>query len=385
MATQRSGVSGATANLAALKAQRDDAAKLLERQQALATSGLVPERDLESVRANFKTAEARYSQAIAQLDQAKVSEQTAGSAGLAAAKAQVQQAQAQVQQAQATLRLAEVNLSHTTITSPIDGVVVSRNVDVGQTVAASLSAPTLFTIANDLTKMQVIASIDQADIGSINAENRVIFTVDAFPGQNFQGTINQIRLNAVNVQNVVTYNVVVDVKNPDLKLKPGMTANLTFSIAERNDVLKIPNAALRFRPQDITQEKVRELLRGAAGGDSGRERKPESAQSPESGGKAKQPDNAKSASTEPKRGRKDQQSGDGGNRPASDAGGRRDEQRISGFTPATAMMLEGQWRLVWVLDANKKPQPRKAQIGISDGTATEILQGDLKEGDQILR
>src|SRR5262245_46979038 len=187
-------------------------------------------------------------------------EPTSASSGLAQAKAQVKQARAQIQQIESALKMAEVNLSYTTISSPIDGVVVSRNVDKGQTVAASLQAPTLFTIANDLTQMQVIANIDQADIGVINQGNRVSFTVDAFPGHNFGGTINQIRLSPQNVQNVITYNVVIDVKNPDLKLKPGMTANLTLTIAERQDALKIPNAALRFWPQGVPQEKRRELL-----------------------------------------------------------------------------------------------------------------------------
>src|SRR5499426_303676 len=260
--TQRAGVSGANANLAGLKAQRDDAQSLLRRQEALAKAGLIPERDLETARTNSNAAEARYNQAAAQLDQARVSERSAASSGLAQAKAQVKQARAQVQQTEASLKLAEVNLSRTTITSPIDGVVVSRNVDKGQTVAASLSAPTLFTIANDLTQMQVIANIDQADIGVINQGNRVSFTVDAFPGHNFGGTINQIRLSPQNVQNVVTYNVVIDVHNPDLKLKPGMTANLTMTVAERSNVLKVPNAALRFRPQGVTPEKIRELMRG---------------------------------------------------------------------------------------------------------------------------
>ena len=140
-----------------------------------------------------------------------MSERTSASSGLAQAKAQVKQAKAQIQQIEVALKMAEVNLSYTTITSPIDGVVVARSVDKGQTVAASLQAPTLFTIANDLTQMQVIANIDQADIGVINQSNRVSFTVDAFPGQNFNGTINQIRLSPQNVQNVVTYNVVIDV------------------------------------------------------------------------------------------------------------------------------------------------------------------------------
>src|SRR5437763_2197480 len=170
-------------------------------------------------------------------------------------QAQVQQATAQVQQTQAALNLAEVNLSHTIIASPIDGIVVSRDVNVGKTVAASLSAPTLFTIANDLTQMQVIANIDQADIGLVENAKSVKFTVDAFPGKDFDGKIEQMRLNPQNVQNVVTYNVVIDVDNPDQKLKPGMTANLTITIDERNGVLKVPNAALRFTPQDASAQR----------------------------------------------------------------------------------------------------------------------------------
>ena len=260
--TQRAGVSGANANLAALKAQRDDAQSLLRRQESLAKDGVIPVRDLEASRTSYNAAEARYNQAAAQLDQARVSERTSVTSGLAQARAQVKQAKAQIQQIEVALKMAQVNLSYTTISSPINGVVVARSVDKGQTVAASLQAPTLFTIANDLTQMQVIANIDQADIGVINQSNRVSFTVDAFPGHNFNGTINQIRLSPQNVQNVVTYNVVINVRNPDLKLKPGMTANLTLTIAERQNALKIPNAALRFWPQGVPQEKRRELLRG---------------------------------------------------------------------------------------------------------------------------
>src|SRR5262249_57682217 len=144
------------------------------------------------------------------------------------------------------VKWAEGNLAHRTITSPIDGIVVSRDVSVGQTVAASLSAPTLFTIANDLTQMQVIANIDQADIGLVEQAKSVKFSVDAFPGKDFVGTIQQMRLNPQTVQNVVTYNVVIDVKNPEQTLKPGMTANLVITIDERNNVLKVPNSALRF-------------------------------------------------------------------------------------------------------------------------------------------
>ena len=146
-------------------------------------------------------------------------------------------------------------------------MVVSRDVNVGQTVAASLSSPTLFTIANDLTQMQVIANIDQADIGLVEQAKGVSFTVDAFPGAEFKGTIQQMRLNPQNVQNVVTYNVVIDVSNPEQKLKPGMTANLEITIDERNNVLKVPNAALRFTPQAGTGQ--RQTTQGGASNRSG--------------------------------------------------------------------------------------------------------------------
>src|SRR5205085_5144026 len=186
------------------------------------------------------------------------------------AQAQVRKATAQVTQAQAALNLAQVNLAHTTITSPIDGIVVSRDVNVGQTVAASLSAPTLFTIAKDLTQMQVIANIDQADIGLVEQAKSVKFSVDAFPGKDFEGKIAEMRLNPVNVQNVVTYNVVINVDNPEQKLKPGMTANLTITIDESNNVLKVPNSALRFRPQNVNGQSG-----NSAGGNGGGQRSEE--------------------------------------------------------------------------------------------------------------
>ena len=524
--TQRAGVSGANANLAALKAQRDDAQSLLRRQEALAKGGLIPERDLESARTSFNAAEARYNQASAQLDQARVSERTSASSGLAQAEAQVKQAKAQLQQNEASLKLAEVNLDHTTIRSPIDGVVVSRNVDKGQTVAASLQAPTLFTIANDLTQMQVIANIDQADIGVVNQSNRVSFTVDAFPGHNFGGTINQIRLSPQNVQNVVTYNVVIDVQNPDLKLKPGMTANLTMTIAERNDVLKIPNAAMRFRPSGVTPEKIRELMRGGdtqAGAGAGREAGKDTAKDAGKDAAAKDAgkDTAQTAGRGAGRGdgnaerrgnRADGQqraadgggqypggrrgasgsdgAGGGGERTAGmgrggggpdgaggggerragmgrggggpdgaggggggerrawmgrggggpdgaagggerragmgrgggqDGGGggggrrggmgrggggqdgaggpggggqRRDQAGRGGGSgpdgggnrpgPSNLPIQEVQVRIVWVLGPDKKAQPRRIKLGITDGTATEVIEGDLKEGDLII-
>lgn len=360
---QQAGVSSANANLLALKAQLDDTASLLKRQEALAASGLVPERDLETARANYKAADARYKQALAQVEQARSSELSSSTAGLAQAEAQIKQTQAQVKQAEASLRLAEVNLSNTTIRSPIDGVVVSRDVDVGQTVAASLSAPTLFTIANDLTQMQVIANIDQADIGAINQENKVTFTVDAYTGRRFEGEIKEIRLSPQNVQNVVTYNVVINVQNPDQKLLPGMTANLTFAVAERKGVLKVPNAALRFTPKDMTPEKIREILRNQRGG-QGQEQQAQPAEGQQGG----QPAQAESGERQGRRGQ-------GQEGQASEGGGRR------GGTGAPG---EGQSRVVWVMGADNKPQPRRVRLGISDGTATEVIDGNLQEGETII-
>lgn len=354
----QAGVSGAEANVAVLKAQQDDALSLLRQQESLLKAGVIAQRDYEVAQTTYRTAEARYKQAIAQLDQAKLAEQSSSSAGIAQsqaaveqsqaqvqqAQAQVQQATAQVQQAQAALSLAEVNLSHTTITSPIDGVVVSRDVNVGQTVAASLSAPTLFTIANDLTQMQVIANIDQADIGLVEQAKSVKFSVDAFPGQEFDGQIAEMRLNPVNVQNVVTYNVVINVENPEQKLKPGMTANLTITIDERNNVLKAPNSALRFTPQDANS---RRNNGGAGGQNQGQGRR-----------RQQQSENTEGATE----------------------GGARENR----FALPSAPVLPGQRRVVWVLGADGKPERRRITVGLSDGSATEIVDGDLKEGDMVI-
>ena len=356
----QAGVTGAEANVAVLKAQQDDALSYLRQQESLAQSGVIAQRDLDVAKTSYKTAEARYDQAVAQLNQAKLSQQSSVSSGLAQSQAQVQQsqaqvqqsqaqvqqAQAQVQQAEAALQLAEVNLSHTTIASPIDGVVVSRDVSVGQTVAASLSAPTLFTIANDLTQMQIIANIDQADIGLVEQAKSVKFSVDAFPGKDFDGKIQQLRLNPQNVQNVVTYNVVIDVNNPDQKLKPGMTANLIITIDERNNVLKVPNSSLRFTPQDAGVRRGQGQGQGSGNGGGQRRRQ--------------QSDNA---------------ANNGGNQQGSGE---------SRFAPASAPVLEGQTRLVWVLGQDGKPQARRIKVGLTDGTATEVIDGNLQEGETVI-
>ena len=185
---------------------------------------------------------------VQQLDAAKAAWQSAAAA-VNAGKAQVTQSAAQVQQKAAAVTVARTNLDHTTIRSPIDGTVVARSVDVGQTVAASLQAPTLFTIAQDLTKMQVYVSTDESDVGAIRTGQPVTFKVDAIPTESFTGRVSQVRLNATTVQNVVTYTTVVDFDNPQMKLFPGMTAYVTIPVATADNVMKVPNAALRFTPQ----------------------------------------------------------------------------------------------------------------------------------------
>jgi HlyD family secretion protein len=194
---------------------------------------------------------------VAQHDSALAHEQALASAIRTAEvqrrvqEAALQTARDQVEQKQAALAQTQINLDHTTIRSPVDGIVVNRAVDVGQTVAATLQAPTLFTIAQDLTRMQVEASVDESDIGRIRAETPVTFTVDAFPGEVFVGTVTQIRKAPQVVQNVVTYTVVVAVANPAARLVPGMTASVRFVTEQRAGVLKVPNTALRFRPPGV--------------------------------------------------------------------------------------------------------------------------------------
>lgn len=367
----QAGVSSSQANLAVLKAQQDDALSLLKQQESLLKSGVIAQRDYDVAKTAYQAAQARYNQAAAQLNQSVYAEQSAAGAGIAQAQAQVQQSQAAVQQsqaqvqqaeaqvkaAQASLQLAQVNLTHTTIISPIDGIVVSRTVDVGQTVAASLSAPTLFTIANDLKQMQVIANIDQADIGLVEQAKSVKFSVDAFPGKDFDGKIEEMRLNPTNVQNVVTYNVVIDVSNPEQKLKPGMTANLTVTIDERNNVLKVPNAALRFTPQDASVQRAGANQSGAGNG---------SGQGRRQGANAGQ-DNANAA-------------------PASSTGQNNSQQGGERkFASASSPVLEGQTRVVWVLGADNKPQARRIKVGLTDGVSTEVAEGTtLQEGEMVI-
>ncbi len=355
IANQQANIKASQANVEVNRVQRDDAFDVVKRNQAL--QNVIASRDIQASQAAANAAAARYEQAVAQLGQVQ--------AGLAQSKAKLDQAKAALAQAQAQLTQQQANLDHSIIASPIDGVVVSRAVDIGQTVAASLQAPTLFTIANDLTKMQVLASIDEADVGQIKQGIKAHFNVDAFPGQTFTGEITQLRLNAQTTQNVVTYSAVIDVANPELKLRPGMTANITIPVAQAENALTVPNAALRFKP-NLSEEELRAKMEAhrnqrqgeRQGGDQGAQSQPSDAQ-------GQQP-----AEQGQRQGRpRDGQAAQGqGNQPNAGAGG--DNQR------------RGQ--MVWVLVGDKQIEPRFVRTGLTNGRVTEITGGELKEGDTVI-
>jgi HlyD family secretion protein len=294
------------------------------------------EAKVSQARANLQSAEAGVEKAVAVLQDANRtldrnrtlwdrnyiarSDLDTSETNQQSATAQLSVAKAQVGQARAALQQEETTLQYTRILSPVDGVVISRNVDVGQTVAASFQTPTLFSIAQDLTRMQIDTNVDEADIGRIRVGQTVQFTVDAYPDTLFPGKVAEVRNAPTTIQNVVTYDVVVKVANPELKLKPGMTANVSIITALEKDVLKVPNAAIRFKWQPAGAESDR----GSAGGASG-------------AGRAK-------------------------------AGG-----------VANATKTQG----VWVLDG-KKPRRVPVTLGINDGNNTAVISGELKEGDAAI-
>src|SRR5436309_3184257 len=255
--------------------------------------------------------------------QALVAKQNSSQQDLDQAMANLHQAEANLKIKQGALDKAKADLDHCTITSPVDGEVISRNVDVGQTVAASLQAPVIFTIANDLTKMQIDANVAEADVGVVTVDQNVDFSVDAFPNRTFHGKVVQVRNAPITVQNVVTYDTVIGVNNKDLKLKPGMTANVSIIIAHKDDVLQLKNAALRFRPPD--------------------------------------------AATEPRTGQRG-----GGPRAGGPPGGQR---------PTGARERKPE-RTVYELSFGR-PKPLQIKTGISDGVLTEVTEG-LKEGDKVV-
>ncbi len=277
------------------------------------------------------------------------------------ATAQMRQAEAQVQSSEAALQNAKVQLSYCTIYAPVDGVVISRSVDVGQTVAASFNTPTLFVIANDLKKMQIDALVSEADIGGVRTNEPVDFNVDAFPYTTFHGEVSQIRYGAITNQNVVNYDCVISVNNSDLKLLPGMTANVSIITAQKHDALKIPNAALRWRPPEtVAAENQTNTLAMSAG------------ESPAAGRDAG--------------GRGGRGGGRGGPSGGGRGGGRGGAGRGANGNGSPQMN-----RTVYVLPPSAglagapavKPQAVQVTVGISDGVTTEVL-GGLKEGDQVV-
>ena len=284
----RSNVARSKADLAQRKRERD-------RVQSLVAQEFVSQNDVDVALTNYQSAEA----------QLRVSE-------------------AQVKQAEAVLNAADLELKYTVIRSPVDGVVVARNVEVGQTVASSFATPNLFLIALDLTKMQVDTNVSESDIGGITEGKGAAFSVDAYPGVRFEGVIRQVRLAPINVQNVVTYNVVVAVDNKDLRLKPGMTANVSIVVAQKDQVLKVPNAALRFSPP----------------------------QSERTGG--------------------------------ASSGGKPVKVDAGSYSLDGSANSGGQARKVWKLGVTGEPEAVVVHTGISDGVSTEVLDGAVAEGDMVV-
>jgi HlyD family secretion protein len=275
------------------------------------------EGDLASAKASLELAKVTASRT-----QELFARKTSSQADVDQAMATLHQAEANVKIKQGALDKAKADLDHCTITSPIDGVVISRSVDVGQTVAASLQAPVIFAIANDLTKMQIDSNVAEADVGVVSIDQNVDFTVDAFPMQTFQGKVVQVRNAPITVQNVVTYDTVIGVSNPELKLKPGMTANVSIVVAHKDNVLQIKNAALRYRPPDATPVETKRISTSRPG------------------------------------------------RPGSGGSSIGQEGRAE--------------RTVYVLPSGaSRPKPVQIKTGISDGTTTEVIEA-LKEGDRVV-
>jgi HlyD family secretion protein len=314
--------------------------------------------NLEAARANLEKAKAAlvqtkadYDRAVGltkdgvmskqQLDLAK-SNYDAANASVDAAAANITQAEAQISQKEAAVSVAQTNLDYTVIRSPIDGTVVARNVDVGQTVAASLQAPTIFTIAQDLTKMWVYAKTDESDVDNIKVGKTVIFKVDALPKQTFQGVVSQVRMNPTMVQSVVTYDTIIEFANPELKLFPGMTAYVTIPVSTAPNVMKLPNTALRYKPP-IAPEEVLALYKryGIEGAEEQRPGKNSAAE------ESAAPTGAQNLPRAPK---------------AENA-------------------------VVWKLHPDQSMEPVRVSLGITDHAYTEvstILKGDLKEGDDVI-
>jgi len=323
-----------------------------------AKANLVAARaNLEKAKAGMVQTKADYDRAIGltrdgvmsqqQLDMAK-SNYDSAKASMGAADANVTQAQAQVSQKDAAVAVAQTNLDYTVIRSPIDGTVVARNVDVGQTVAASLQAPTIFTIAQDLTKMWVYAKTDESDVGNIRIGKPVTFKVDAFPKDTFHGVVSQVRMNATTVQSVVTYDTIIEFANPELKLFPGMTAYVTIPVDTVKNAMKLPNTALRYKPP-LSADEILAIYK-QYGIDASEQK--QAVQEPAAAGIG---------------------NGNGGQATAATQNPPRAPKKDSA--------------VVWKLHADNTMEPVKVSLGITDHAYTEVsrvLTGALKEGDDVI-
>ncbi len=338
LANARASVATAKANLQKAMALQIQTAADYERATALTAQRVMSTQQLDMAKSNYDSAVA----------------------GSSAADALVKQSEAQVQQREAAVRVAQTNLDYTTIRAPIDGTVIARNVDVGQTVAASLQAPTLFTIAQDLTKMQVYASTDESDVGAMRPNQLVTFKVDAYPKENFSGRVSQVRMNATTVQNVVTYNTIIDFDNPEMKLFPGMTAYITIPVASAIDVLRVPNSALRYKP-DLKAEEIRALYK-KFGIENAGELQPAASRAAvtknkEPGGTLKQVNHS----------------------PAGE------QSDTVGLAPTSAPSLDV--AVLWKLRPDKTVEPVRIRSGITDHTVTEVAElfnGSLTNNDELI-
>lgn len=324
-----------------LKAQVTSTSAAVALAQANVSKAQVALDDAKRQNARQKTLQAQQLVAGATAEAAQVAYDTA--------RASLVASRASAAQAAATLQQAKTNLGYATIYSPVDGVVLSRSVELGQTVASSMSAPELFKIAEDLAVMQIDTAVSEADVGLIEDGMNAQFSVDAFPGKTFKGKVRQVRNAPTTTSGVVTYDAVIDVANPDLQLRPGMTANVTFVLAEVADAVKIPNSALRFKP---TRDQLM-AIRAQNGGGSGRR----------GSGRRGSGGSGDGSTPIPK------PQGDGGARPWEQAGGMR--------------MDLGDKKAVWKL-VDKRPKMVAIKPGVTDGSTTEMVEGDLVPGDLLI-
>jgi HlyD family secretion protein len=399
--TARANIDSAKATVERTKVGLVDARRTLERNKQLLRQALIAQSELDTAQTAYDSAVSQLKQAESQQD-ASVGQLKSATAQARLAEAQYTAALAQVEQAKAALQAAALDLEHTTIRAPVNGIVVSRNVDVGQTVAASLQAPILFLIAQDLTQMQVDTNVSEADIGRISMGLTATFTVDAFPNAPFTGAVVQVRNAPITVQNVVTYDAVVQVANPEMKLKPGMTANVSFLIAERPGALKVPNAALRFQPDGAGQETGAQDGRGPASGDrtQAMQQRLTQALSLSSEQQARLAAILQNTRQQMMRLREQEPSEEERRGRARDVQAQTRAQIRNLLTETQRQQYEellknserqrgegnvqGRPGRVWIRTADGTPEPVALTVGISDDSFSEELSGDLRDGQEVI-